>query len=514
MMLIDFSDVLNVNVFKLGKTFKDFAAKCQIDGFEQVAAENLVHRLAARLEFGRKTEKVAIDAIRLVQRMEKDWLTTGRRPAGICGACLILAARMNNFRRTVREVVYVVKVTDMTINKRLEEFKATPSSDLTVDQFRHVDLEKRQDPPAFNPQKKSKKRKRAQTIVDLEDEPAASPSVAAPSGTRTSHNTRSRSSAQLATPPSSAPSTSNSTVIRRDKDGFAIPLILIPIDPSLIAASAKALSELSSKTSKSPAKRPRGRPRKETTANPMEASPLPAPDPIAVVDLTTAVDLEIETALETEISQYLSQPITLQHVTAYTNTLASAANLSRAKRPTNNDEILSSVIIAPDEFEDDPEVRDCVLSVEEQAIKEKIWVHENRDYLREQQRKLLKAQMEERAGTVKVKKRRARRKRIGEAEDSSGASTPAEAIVNMMKRRGFSRKINYGAIRGMFEERQGRMSREGSMASQISATGEQRGNENENVEEDEEDDEDEDEVEEGTEADAAANTQLEAIFQA
>ncbi|KAI9841514.1 MAG: transcription factor TFIIIB subunit brf1, partial [Thelocarpon superellum] len=162
MMLIDFSDVLNVNVFKLGKTFKEFAAKCAIDGFEQVAAENLVHRLAARLEFGRKTERVATDAIRLVQRMEKDWMTTGRRPSGICGACLILAARMNNFRRTVREVVYVVKVTDMTINKRLEEFKVTPSSALTVEEFRTIDLTRGHDPPAFYQQKNamSKKRKR------------------------------------------------------------------------------------------------------------------------------------------------------------------------------------------------------------------------------------------------------------------------------------------------------------------------------------------------------------------
>ena len=108
-----------------------------------------MHRLAARLEFGRKTEKVATDAIRLVQRMEKDWMTTGRRPSGICGACLILAARMNNFRRTVREVVYVVKVTDMTIQKRLEEFRVTPSSALTVEEFRTIDLTRGHDPPAF-----------------------------------------------------------------------------------------------------------------------------------------------------------------------------------------------------------------------------------------------------------------------------------------------------------------------------------------------------------------------------
>jgi len=81
--------------------------------------------------------KVAEDAIRMVQRMSMDWMVMGRRPSGVCGACLILAARMNNFRRTITEVVYIVKVTTHTIQKRLEEFKQTPSSALTVEEFLH-----------------------------------------------------------------------------------------------------------------------------------------------------------------------------------------------------------------------------------------------------------------------------------------------------------------------------------------------------------------------------------------
>jgi transcription factor IIIB subunit 2 len=50
--------------------------------------------------------------------MDRDWITSGRRPAGICGACLLIAARMNGFRRTTREMIYVVKVADVTIQKR------------------------------------------------------------------------------------------------------------------------------------------------------------------------------------------------------------------------------------------------------------------------------------------------------------------------------------------------------------------------------------------------------------
>jgi transcription factor IIIB subunit 2 len=92
---------------------------------------------------------VAVDAVRIVQRFDRDWMTRGRRPAGICGAALLLAARMNNFRRSVEEIVQVVKIADTTLKKRLEEFKSSPSGALTLADFRNVWLEEEMDPPAF-----------------------------------------------------------------------------------------------------------------------------------------------------------------------------------------------------------------------------------------------------------------------------------------------------------------------------------------------------------------------------
>lgn len=76
-------------------------------------------------------------------------MNTGRRPAGVCGACLLLAARMNNFRRSVAEVVQVVKIADVTLRKRLSEFKDTPSGKLTVEDFRTLWLDEEAEPPAF-----------------------------------------------------------------------------------------------------------------------------------------------------------------------------------------------------------------------------------------------------------------------------------------------------------------------------------------------------------------------------
>jgi transcription factor IIIB subunit 2 len=56
---------------------------------------------------------------------------------------------MNNFRRSVEEIVQVVKIADTTLKKRLDEFKATPSGSLTLADFRNVWLDDEMDPPAF-----------------------------------------------------------------------------------------------------------------------------------------------------------------------------------------------------------------------------------------------------------------------------------------------------------------------------------------------------------------------------
>jgi transcription factor IIIB 90 kDa subunit len=132
-----------------------------------VDPSHYISRFAALLEFGDETHKVATDAIRLVQRFDRDWMTKGRRPAGICGACLLLAARMNNFRRSVEEIVQVVKIADTTLRKRLKEFKETPSGALTLTDFRNVWLEEEMDPPAFI---KGKEKERATKGAEIDQE--------------------------------------------------------------------------------------------------------------------------------------------------------------------------------------------------------------------------------------------------------------------------------------------------------------------------------------------------------
>src|SRR4051812_29008767 len=80
-------------------------------------------------------------ALRLVARMKRDWILIGRRPSGICGACLLIASRIHGFKRTQKEIINIVKICDMTLRKRLNEFSNTQSSQLTLEEFEKMDVE-------------------------------------------------------------------------------------------------------------------------------------------------------------------------------------------------------------------------------------------------------------------------------------------------------------------------------------------------------------------------------------
>uniref|UniRef100_A0A667YK85 B-related factor 1 n=1 Tax=Myripristis murdjan TaxID=586833 RepID=A0A667YK85_9TELE len=148
--------ILPVNVYVLGRTFLALARELCINA-PAIDPCLYIPRFAQLLEFGEKNHDVSMTALRLVQRMKRDWMHTGRRPSGLCGAALLVAARMHEFRRTVKEIVNVVKVCETTLRKRLTEFKDTPASELTIEEFMKVDLDQECDPPSFKAGKLKKK---------------------------------------------------------------------------------------------------------------------------------------------------------------------------------------------------------------------------------------------------------------------------------------------------------------------------------------------------------------------
>jgi transcription factor IIIB subunit 2 len=125
-----------VNVFEVGAIYLKLLRITGLPDIHPLDPAIYIHRFASLLEFGEDLENVKRDATNLVAGFRRDWMIEGRRPSGICGASLILAARMNNYRRSVAEVVQVVKIADSTIKKRLEEFQTTPAAQMSVAELR------------------------------------------------------------------------------------------------------------------------------------------------------------------------------------------------------------------------------------------------------------------------------------------------------------------------------------------------------------------------------------------
>ena len=149
-MLIDFSDVVQTNVYVLGAVFLQL---CRLLRLEQhpliskpIDPSLFIHRFADKLNLGRRMHAVANTALRLVASMKRDWMQTGRRPSGVCGAALWVAALLHGYERSKRDVVAVVHVGEATLRKRVTEFENTPSASLSIEEFdaRAKDYEKEQ----------------------------------------------------------------------------------------------------------------------------------------------------------------------------------------------------------------------------------------------------------------------------------------------------------------------------------------------------------------------------------
>jgi transcription factor IIIB subunit 2 len=144
-MLIDFSDVLQANLFVLGNTFFRL---CQTLGINPplIDPSLYIHRFAASLELGDSELEIANTALRLVQRMKRDWIQIGRRPAGVCGAALFIASRIHRVPVQQQAILRTVKVCDITLRRRVGEFKNLPSAKLTFSEFKETNPEHKGDP--------------------------------------------------------------------------------------------------------------------------------------------------------------------------------------------------------------------------------------------------------------------------------------------------------------------------------------------------------------------------------
>ncbi|KAF1842538.1 uncharacterized protein K460DRAFT_370502 [Cucurbitaria berberidis CBS 394.84] len=464
LMLMDLAEKIQTNVWALGDTYKAFLKKlgeedpAQLVGNKAVQEiEPLMLKYCRKLEFYQDSHKVADDACKLLKRMSRDWMVQGRQPAGLCGACIIIAARMNNFRRTVREVVYVVKVADSTINSRLYEFKRTPTSALSVDQFRQIGqrLKVTTQPPAIwrraEKEERKEKRKNAQENVRADDGTEVAPAEqsgnsgpdAGPSSSSTRASKRRKSNSEA----SQAVATQSHDSDTQDNDP-PVPDAdaLDGNNDNVVDSVGSALAEVEAGEASDPdftMPKKRGRPKQR--------------DPIVI----PPEDLEIEQDIESELTHVIKdwEGIFKEFANNENHELLkrtgwTAQEMTRAHTDSRDVPVNLSPDIGEDEFDDDPDVANCILGPDEVRRKEAIWITENEDWLRTQQKKMLEAELEAAEDKPKKPKQKRRHHQMGDGSllDGQPAASAAEAAHKMLKKRanGFSHGINYEKLKELF----------------------------------------------------------------
>jgi transcription factor IIIB subunit 2 len=511
-LLIDLSEKIRVHVFYLGRVYKDLLATLMFEDdpmlIGKLELEPLMMKYCEKLEFGPDAAAVAEDALRILRRMDRDWMVHGRQPAGLCGACIILAARMHNYRRTIREVVYVVKVADATVAARLTEFKRTEAAQLSVADFRRVGtrLKVKTVPPAIykrQEREERQKRKRAAReaeTVEIGETPTpncpdeaearshpeaakvakkrktakgkgkrtavASSEHTASHGSDNTPNSEARPTDGQAGPITPASTAGSSTSApRRDADGFAIPeprassqdegeisreLLLaagVAIDGEstleLIASQTEAQRNARSvsPTGSDNSGKKRGRPKK----------------PVKPIEIREE-DLEIEREIEDEMMDTFAHAQALfqdSENPMFEKTAAIAADITNRVLPNGFKEYNREDLGDDDEFLDDPEIQNCLLSPDEIKIKEIIWLTHNEDWLREQQKKMLAKELEAASGNKKRKQKRRKQSQMGDGSVLGGvaAKSPQEAVSKMLKKRApasFSKHLDYERLRGLY----------------------------------------------------------------
>ncbi|PAN34474.1 hypothetical protein PAHAL_6G095700 [Panicum hallii] len=137
-LLIDFSDYLQISVYVLGAVFLQL---CQVlllsdHPFVQklIDPSLFIHRFTQRL-LGGRDNAVSDTALRIIASMKRDWMQTGRKPSGLCGAALYIAALSHGYNYTKADIVSVVHVCEATLTKRLIEFENTDAGSLTIEEF-------------------------------------------------------------------------------------------------------------------------------------------------------------------------------------------------------------------------------------------------------------------------------------------------------------------------------------------------------------------------------------------
>uniref|UniRef100_A0A3Q3XC88 Transcription factor IIIB 90 kDa subunit n=1 Tax=Mola mola TaxID=94237 RepID=A0A3Q3XC88_MOLML len=427
------SSCAQVNVYILGKTFLLLARELCINA-PAIDPCLYIPRFAHMLEFGAKTHEVSMTALRLVQRMKRDWMHTGRRPSGLCGAALLVAARMHKFRRTVKDVIGVVKVCQTTLRKRLTEFEDTPTSQLTIDEFMRAKIQE-VDLSVSNWLMTTEQTNRLHSPLLLQLEQELNRKLDGVEGEISCYKDEIE------------------TELEKSR----------PKLKGIYAAYAKEIEVLSSTSDPE---------EPETEDNELAAAAQQLTQDFLCQVIQEEEgrgkktdDGEQEAGSEKQGVHSLRKAAPLA---AILGSLPSAASLSLQRSPEDTSEKPEDEQSEGGELDldgiDDQEIDKYILNETEVQVKTELWMKQNAEYLKEQKEKEERIQREKEQGTYKEKPKKPKKKK-----ERMEASTAGEAIERMLEKKRFSSKINYDVLRDL--NRRGTGSGGGSSPNRASCDG-------------------------------------------
>uniref|UniRef100_A0AAQ4NNT8 B-related factor 1 n=1 Tax=Gasterosteus aculeatus aculeatus TaxID=481459 RepID=A0AAQ4NNT8_GASAC len=363
-----------------------------------------------------QTHEVSMTALRLVQRMKRDWMHTGRRPSGLCGAALLVAARMHKFRRTVKDVISVVKVCQTTLRKRLTEFEDTPTSQLTIDEFMKVDLEQECDPPSFTAgQHKTKMQQLEHELARKLDEVE---------GEISCYKDEIETELEKSRPKLGGIYTAYSKEI--DPDDVEVstmtsePEVTEMEDSDLQAATQHLTQNFLCEViqdEEGQGKKPDDSDQEAGSDEEGAGPHLQAPLAVILGKLPSAAGRSLEQAF---------QPFT---------------DSEQGDR-TDGEQSECGELDLKDI--DDQEIDKYILNDQEVEVKTELWMKQNAEYLKEQKEKEERIRKEKEQGTYKEKPKKSKRKK-----EQIQALTAGEAIERMLEKKKISSKINYEVLRDL-----------------------------------------------------------------
>lgn len=418
-LLIDFSSKLQISVFTLGATFLKMVRALNIVEIPLADPSLFISHFADRLDFEREKDgaknKIIKDALMIAKRMSDDWIHEGRRPAGIAGACVLLAARMNNFRRSHAEVVAVAHVSEGTIQNRMNEFGSTSSGEMSMNKFReNTTPVSSANPPSFLRKELKQKRlasmyeKKLKSIEDAKKRIEGSTQTTTPVGRLEGVRSRPgrlgllRGSSQL----SQVTTLSSQTPPQTTQ--------VTPISSQETSQEAETETQVESETNnESEPQVPTQQQEKTAQLGPLysEMSALGFKPDILSQELSNFEDIinkGYEQVLrEKELSEKNKK--NKDQFKDLENDPNAPKNLVERCQPT---EYYLNLVLSAEDLDDvkfDEEDEDLYFNTKEEVQKKEIlWINNYRDYLLDQERKRLKAEADVLAGNTSGRKKRRR----------------------------------------------------------------------------------------------------------